>query len=135
MTKIDLKQVCSMILSKLGFSDETLSSLIDKWRCFVEECEEGYQWNFSEYKNEIRVRYLIQNLMDDEKLSKGEEFKEVFAEIEKLDQRFKALLQPNIVIDKGDGWWDKSVLNKAGYDYCQYMYDVYGVIVENVDEK
>ncbi len=133
MTNSDISQVCSMILSNLGFPNETLISLIQKWLSFVDECEDGFQWDFSEYKNEIRVRYLIQCLIDDERLSKAAELKEAFDEIEKLDNRFKSLLKTDDSLDEARTWWERGILAKAGQDYCQYIYDAHGIVVKNID--
>lgn len=129
-----LLQICSVILAKLGFESETLVTLLDKWRFFIGECEEGYQWDYSEYKNEIGTRHLIQQLLNNEEIAAADEFKEVFVELGRLDQKFQNLLQPKIVLEKGEGWWDKGVLKKAGKEYCLYMYDAHAIAVKDVDD-
>ena len=126
-------QICAMILTRLGFENETLTSLLEKWRFFIGECEDGYQWDYSEYVNEVRARYLIEQLLCDETVSNADEFKEQFIELDKLDQRFQELLQPKVVLEKGEGWWDKGVLKRAGGDYCQYMYDAHEITVDSID--
>lgn len=133
MTEIKLLEICKNILTKQGFERETFVSLIEKWRFFIEECEEGYQWDFSEYLNEVRTRYLIQQLLNNEEIANAGEFQELFVDLGNLDQKFRELLQPEALLEKGDGWWDKGVLKKAGENYLQYMYDANGISVDKLD--
>ncbi|EFP97247.1 hypothetical protein [Vibrio caribbeanicus] len=133
MTEKTLIQLCKMILAKLGFESETFVSLVEKWRFFIDECECGYQWDYSEYLSEIRARHLIQQLLNNEEVAKAEEFQELIVDLGNLDQKFRELLQPEVLLEEGEGWWDKGVLKKAGEDYCQYMYDAHGINVVKID--
>lgn len=134
MTNANLFDICSSILAEYGFRGETLPSLIDKWRSFIEECKEGYQWDYSEYINEIKVRYLIQKLVDDKRISNADEYKGVLGELDELDKEFESLLQPNVLLDRGNGWWDRGVLKKADQEYCEYMINAHGIFVENLEK-
>lgn len=130
MSSKDTYELCSSILTTLGFGSETAASLIQKWRFFIEECEGGYAWDYSEYRNEIRVRWLIQHLLDNSELNNSLELKGFIDEVFSLDEKFKTLLQSETVAVKGEGWWDRGVLTRAGEEYCHYMESAHGISVE-----
>ncbi|MCI0993868.1 hypothetical protein [Pseudomonas corrugata] len=133
MKSESVSEICSSILTGLGFGGETLMSLMRKWSFFVEECEEGYGWDYSEYKNEIGVRRLIQRLLEDPRVSSAEELKDLFSELVLLDEKFRSLLRSDVLVAEGDAWWEKGVLIRAGDEYCHYMKCAHGVSVENVE--
>jgi hypothetical protein len=126
-------EVSSNILTRLGFGNETIASLIQKWKFFIEECESGYAWDYSEYRNEIRVRWLLQNLLDSPEVCKFPEFKCFFDELFSLDERFRLLLQSGRAVVEGYNWWDRGVLARAGEEYCHYMEGAHGILVKNSD--
>lgn len=131
MTSSDYEKKCKEILSPHGFKSETFSSLIDKWKYIIEECEDGYDWEFSEYSNEIKCRFLIQLLMCSLELKEFSFHSELVEKTIQLDCRFKKLFQDNVSID-GDYWWQKGVLIQAGDEYCDYMKDAYNIEVNRL---
>ena len=56
MTKVENSQSIENLLAKLGYPGESLLSLTEKWENFIEDCESGYTWDFSEYRHEIISR-------------------------------------------------------------------------------
>lgn len=126
-------ELCSMFLISLGFGNETLMSLIQKWRFFIEECQGGYGWDYSEYRNEVRSRCLIQQLLEDPRIANADELKGYFEELVYLDEIFRSLLQPGVSVSEGEHWWERGVLIRAGEEYCSYMKSAHGVVVESVD--
>lgn len=128
----DIFELCSTILTKLGFGNETFNSLVQKWVFFVDECQDGYRWGYSEYRNEIRVRGLIEQLLSDSAISNSKDFKTLRERVILADKKFKDLLQPDIALVEGEGWWDSGVLMYAGEDYSCYMKEAHGVLVEVV---
>lgn len=125
-------ELCASILTRFGFGGESLVSLIQKWRFFIEECKDGYRWDYSEYLNDIRFRSLLQRLLEEPKIANADEFKELFDELTCLDDMFKSLLQPDIFIGTGEKWWERGVLIRAGEEYCFYMKAARGIVVENI---
>ena len=89
--------------------------LLEVWWHFIEGCEEGYQWDYGEYLNEIDVRDTIHCYR---KKYFNKDFEE---ELLELDNRFRALLIPNEEIKKFDTWWKKGVLKFAGDNYAHTM--------------
>lgn len=133
MKNENIFELCSAVLTKLGFGNETLMSLVQKWQFFIEECQEGYAWDYSEYKNELRVRGLIEELLDDPRISNADELGYLFSEVFRLDEKFKCLLQSGASVLEGGYWWEQGVLIRAGDEYCHYMKSAYGIYVENVE--
>jgi len=133
MSELTIIEICSIVLAKFGFPNETLVSLLAKWKSFVEECADGYGWEYSEYRNEIRSRFLIQQLLDDERIASNEELQDLFIEIKDTDELFRSLLQDGCVIE-GESWWDQGVLKKAGEEYRSYMKDGYGITLVMFDD-
>ncbi|MGR3890398.1 hypothetical protein [Pseudomonas sp. 1152_12] len=125
-------ELCASVLTRLGFGGESLVSLIQKWRFFIEECKDGYRWDYSEYLNDIRCRSLLQRLLEEPKIASADEFKEIFYELACLDDMFKSLLQPDLFIRAGEKWWERGVLIRAGEEYCFYMKAAHGIVVENI---
>lgn len=133
MINENIFELCSTILTKLGFSNETFNSLVQRWDFFVDECQDGYRWDYSEYRNEIRVRGLLEQLLNSSAISSSENFKELREKVISVDKKFKDLLQPGIALVEGEGWWDSGVLMYAGEDYSCYMKEAHGVLVEVVE--
>ncbi|AZF24533.1 MULTISPECIES: hypothetical protein [unclassified Pseudomonas] len=133
MINENIFELCSTILTKLGFGNETFNSLVQRWDFFVDECQDGYRWDYSEYRNEIRVRGLLEQLLNSSAISSSENFKELREKVISVDKKFKDLLQPGIALVEGEGWWDSGVLMYAGEDYSCYMKEAHGVLVEVVE--
>jgi hypothetical protein len=126
-------ELCSAVLTKLGFGNEALMSLIQKWKFFIEECQEGYDWDYSEYRNELRVRGLIEELLNDPRISNADALGHFFSEVFRLDEKFKCLLQSGVSVLEGGHWWEQGVLIRAGGEYGHYMKSVYGIYVGSVE--
>ncbi|WP_122669298.1 hypothetical protein [Pseudomonas viridiflava] len=120
------------VLRSLGFDNEHLGSLIERWQVFVAECRSGYTWDYSEYLNEIRVRGVLQCLLDHPKVRDADEVQEMFQEVLRLDEELKSILQQNISLSRGEGWWDRGVLMYGGEEYRQYMKIAHGIAVRQV---
>lgn len=133
MSSENVFEACAALLAKLGFEGESLESLVIKWGFFIEQCKDGYGWDYSEYRNEIRVRSLIQELMSCSKIFDADELKECFEYLAFLDGEFKSLLQSGIDVEEGSSWWDRGVLKRAGEEYCYYMARAHQILVENAD--
>ena len=53
------------------------SSLLERWDAFVDECEEGYRWDYSEYLSEVEVRAVLEGLEVDQGLNRYAEHQEI----------------------------------------------------------
>ena len=101
--------------------------LLDEWRDFVRECEAGYAWNVYEYHNDLSIRDRIQAALDDDQADDPG----FPANVAQIDERFRALLQPGVVVGPEDGpWWHRGVLRYAGPDLASELKDWFQVDVE-----
>lgn len=64
--------------------------LIDDWKRFVIECENGYSGMIEEYRNELDGRFLIQTIVDD--VGDNNLVESIEREIKSFDERFRSLL-------------------------------------------
>lgn len=103
---------------------ERTEVLLDEWRDFVRDCEAGYGWNVYEYHNDLSVRDRLQGCVDE-----GDA--DLAAQVEEIDVRFRALLQPGVQVGPEDGpWWHRGVLRYAGPDLATELKDWFQVDVE-----
>jgi hypothetical protein len=109
------------------------SSLLERWDAFVDECEEGYRWDYSEYLSEVEVRAVLEGLEVDQGLNRYAEHQEFLGNLGKIDRRFSALLHPLYQTgDVGDPWWRRGVLRRAGAEYAGYFRKAFSFDVEIV---
>lgn len=109
------------------------SDLVRIWEGFVEECEKGYQWDVSEYNNEIRVRDDLDLLLRAPSLQKCSELAELRSVVDPIDGRFRALLQDGVRPYDDETWYRAGVLRYAGQAYAEYFRSVHGIDVEVVE--
>jgi hypothetical protein len=113
-------------------SDISLGNLISRWRLFVEQCEEGYDWTIYEFDEEISVRDEIESA-DKTCLNTKEEL-EFKSNLFEIDTRFKSLLNEDAERpDRPKTWWSRGILKKAGVDYKQDIQEFYKVFVDDIE--
>ena len=95
-------------------------------------CKEGYQWDMSEYTNELGVRERLERLLTADQLQPYPELHEIKTRVHEIDARFRALLIPNIQLENREHWWERGVLTRAGEPYAAYFRDAYIIDVEVV---
>src|SRR6266487_3196479 len=93
------------------------NQLLEAWNQFVDECELGYDMGIYEYDNDLSVRNIIEKILQDEALSKFEEYEYFKKEIFKIDERFRKLLSKEKKRTDKRFWWERGILNKAGKEY------------------
>ncbi len=117
------------ILLKKNIS-EYPSTLLDLWDEFVSDCEEGYDWGIEEYRNEIRVRNQIEEIVNEKSLRSFPEFAELHSNVKKIDERLKCLFKKDVSLNRGDFWWEKGVLDSSGEVLAKDMLSMYGIKLE-----
>jgi hypothetical protein len=122
----------SEVRERLGIP-ETPSSLVDRWSSFVEECEDGYGWDYSEYLNELRVRDQLGALLDAPELAAFPEHAELAQRVGAVDERLRALFFAERRTDVQQPWWHAGILQKAGRGYAEYCRKVFSAPVESAD--
>ena len=106
---------------------ESPQELLDRWREFVEGCEQGYEFNVMEYHTDLAIRDRIEVLL---RASEGPDATWA-AGVAELDERFRALLQPGVQVGpEDDPWWHRGVPRYAGYALSDGLREWFGVEVE-----
>lgn len=120
------------ILRAVGYSGWP-STLVYQWQHFIEGCEDGYQWDVSEYDNDLSVRRYLELLLSNSSLQGFEELEALAGVVAKLDQRFRALLKENVERPGKVYWFEKGILKRAGSEYADFFNSAYGVDVETTE--
>lgn len=110
----------------------TGAKLIESWEAFIKECVDGYSWDISEYRNELRVRNDIETLVSSEHLRQYEAHDQFVGAVRALDERFKALGHPTWRFPDASTWWQRLVPARAGHDFAWYCRQVYGFRIDEV---
>jgi len=106
------------------------AQLIEAWSEFVAACEEGYAWDISEYRNELRVRGEIEQIMIAGELQVYREHAGFCGAVEGVDARFRLLGRPDWQFPDRTTWWERLVPARAGEALATYCRAVYGFPVE-----
>ena len=106
------------VLSSLG-EGCSAASLLDAWSAFVEEVEEGYAWDESEYRNEVRVRGQIELVMEAESLQKFVEHREFRENVQRVDSQFLSNSHPTWKFPWGGTWWESAVPVSSRGDFAE----------------
>ncbi|MFH8475798.1 hypothetical protein [Streptomyces sp. NPDC018000] len=80
------------------------------WLSFVEECEEGYEMDYSEYLHDISIRDLLELALNDENAQRTKGFAEFSASIQRSDHAFRELIESGPMIRPEEPrWWRRSL--------------------------
>lgn len=107
--------------------------MIAAWEAFIAECSDGYSWDISEYRNELRVRNDIEVLVSSERLLRYDEHKEFCRAVYALDNEFTQLGHEKWQFPSGSDWWERLVPKKSGRELARYCRQVYGFAIEEVE--
>src|SRR5271165_2920457 len=95
----------ALVLADHGFNKPRWpAELVTMWDAFVTSGEEGYQWDFSEYMDEMSVRDQLEVLLTSDKLQGFSEQQELRQVVEKIDARLAALFQPTVELPGRTHW-------------------------------
>lgn len=119
------------ILGETSWRKKSPASLVRQWDGFVSSCEEGYSWDVSEYNDEIGVRTTLERILTAKTLVSYSELIGALAEeVQKIDDRFRCLLQTDVELPDREHWWERGVLKRAGPPYADFHRAAYGIAVE-----
>lgn len=106
---------------------ESPELLLEEWRRFVDECEQGYEYNVMEYHADLSVRDRIEACLR----APGRTEAAFAGQVEAVDARFRALLQPGVEVGPADDpWWHRGVLRYAGDALADGLREWFSVEVE-----
>jgi hypothetical protein len=108
------------------------AALLKAWDAFVQEVEEGYEWDVSEYRNEIRVRDRIEAIASSAVLTHFAQHDDFLGELRHVDQRFRAMAHPTYRFPAAEAWWRQLVPRRAGEELVRFCRSAYGFELEVV---
>jgi hypothetical protein len=104
----------------------TTAELVDIWDALVDECQEGYSWDISEFRNELASRDQLEEILRAPELVPYREHRQLRDRAESIDARFRRLLMPDCVFPAEGSWWRRGVLRFAGPSYAGYCRKAHG---------
>lgn len=106
---------------------------LGKWEEFVEQCEHGYELDFSEYLNDLSIRNLLQKLLDDAEAQRGATYGPFAQRIRLIDDRFRGLLSQGPLIRPGSGlWWERRIPADGAPEFVEDVRERYSVEIRTV---
>lgn len=102
------------------------AELLAAWAAFVHEVEDGYDWDISEYRNEIRVRDELSVLAVSDVLTPFVEHADFLEELRQLDERFRAQAHHTYRFPSASTWWRQLVPKSGGGDFARYCSTAHG---------
>jgi hypothetical protein len=104
------------------------------WEDFVTTCTDGYEFDLSEYLNDLSIRQFIQLVLDDSE-AKRTEMHALFAErVRRIDDRFRELVSDGPLIrPRSDLWWDRRIPPYGATEFVEDARERYSVELRVVD--
>ena len=89
MTSVDerLNELIKKYSPENNVAGRGLGALYEGWKQLVEECENGYEWDRSEFANDASSRVVLQQIFDDPEASHIDEIKDMKQIVLNLDKR------------------------------------------------
>jgi hypothetical protein len=132
MADLDFDALVASMGEALGWRRlRTAADYIHAWRSFVTECENGFSMSIYEFENDRSVRRAIEVLLNSEGAVGSIGFDSFRNDILIEDERYRALLQPDVHVLGADApWWERGVPRYAGRELAADFADLHGVSVE-----
>jgi hypothetical protein len=106
------------------------SALLDAWGSFVDQVENGYEWDISEYRNDLRVRDSLEVIASSAKLNMYPEHDDFLSSLRTIDNRFKAIAHPVSTFPGQTEWWKQVAPKDPGDELKAYCTEVFGFYKE-----
>jgi hypothetical protein len=104
------------------------NEVIDAWKKFVAECENGYGWSIYEYENELGIRGAIESALHSSALEKYVELAVFQDRVTEIDKRFGVLLAAGFEVGGSDQpWWRRRLPGIGGEELASDARMLYGV--------
>ncbi|MEV5982131.1 hypothetical protein [Streptomyces sp. NPDC052114] len=97
-------------------------------------CAEGYDFDVSEYLNDLSIRGLLQHVTDDPVVQSLPEYSWFSAELSRIDEGFRALLANGAVIRPDESrWWLRSLPTRGQEEFVDDVRERYGIDIEMIE--
>ncbi|MCX5410411.1 hypothetical protein [Streptomyces sp. NBC_00059] len=108
-------------------------ALLGRWSTFVDQCEQGYRGDAEDYFNDLTSRNSLERALASDELQKFPELAVLRAEVEALDERFRALLLPDVFPRiPEETWWARGLVRAGRKRLVDDLRREYGVEVAEV---
>ncbi|MFF8716355.1 hypothetical protein ACF07T_33700 [Streptomyces sp. NPDC015184] len=104
------------------------------WEGFVTECRIGYEFDLSEYLNDLSVRDLLAAALADVEIGRMGECEWLARETHRIDSLFRGLLAngPVVRVDCNK-WWNRSLPGYGAEEFVSDVQERRGVSLRIVD--
>ncbi|MFF2065088.1 hypothetical protein ACFVWZ_25350 [Streptomyces sp. NPDC058200] len=112
-----------------------LAQALEMWEEFVRECADGYEFDLSEYLNDLSVRQLLQQVLDDAEAKRTETYAPFAQRVRGIDDRFREVVSEGPLIRPGsDHWWDRQVPPHGAAEFVEDVRERHSVDLRVVDD-
>ncbi|MCX4852393.1 hypothetical protein OG426_07760 [Streptomyces canus] len=110
------------------------AQVLGAWEDFVTTCTDGYEFDMSEYLNDLSIRRFIQLVLDDSEAKRTEMYTLFVERIRRIDDRFRELVSEGPLIRPGsDLWWDRRIPPYGAAEFVEDARERYSVELRVVD--
>lgn len=110
------------------------AQVLGAWEDFVTTCTDGYEFDLSEYLNDLSIRQFIQLVLDDPEAKRTEMYTLFVERIRRIDDRFRELVSEGPLIRPGsDLWWDQRIPPYGAAEFVEDARERYSVQLRVVD--
>ncbi|GHC90190.1 hypothetical protein [Streptomyces flavofungini] len=104
------------------------------WEEVVKLCAEGYDFDVSEYLNDLSIRELLQDAVDDPVVKSLPECSWFSAELSRIDDGFRTVLTNGPVVQPDEShWWRRSLPARGQQEFVDDVRERYGVDIEVIE--
>jgi len=112
----------------------TPDKLASKWSEMVSDLTDGgYAYTIFELDDQLHVRKIIEDLLQDEVLKRSSSHGIFEHSILEADRQLKAFFIPGFKRPNTQYWWEQGLLKEAGPQYVENAGVFYGVAVKNCE--
>jgi hypothetical protein len=113
-------------------------AFVEGWESLVDTFEDGYDWSYDEYLNDVSNRGLLEKAFNDERLKVFEPQIEAMRErVTQADARLKKLFLPGVEIGgtAGWSWWERGVLANGVGEYAEDLKRRFDIELPGLDPR
>ncbi|MEU1825419.1 hypothetical protein ACX9I7_07750 [Streptomyces sp. L500] len=103
---------------------------LETWAEFVEDCGEGYGSTLYEYWDDISIRRFLQAVIADPVIRSTPEAEWFAAEVGRIDDSFREVLEGGFAVSGGWGWWEQRIPAFCGEEMAFNVREHYGFEIE-----
>jgi hypothetical protein len=112
----------------MGWRDpDRARAAVAAWQNFVSECKAGYSLGLFEYRHDLRIRDLLEVVIQDPKGVDASAFHEFTAEVRRIDDEFRLVLDLDRQVTPDVRWWHQYLPAYGGEYLVEDVQELHGV--------